>query len=89
MNTSTSSSGPNRSEGRSEDIDVEHLDDNQTSLEPTRANLLHEEQGLEDERLDNQGELVEEELEGLGGSGIPAVDDVRSDNQDDERNERR
>ena len=56
---------------------------------PTPANLLHEEQGAEDERLENQGELVGDDLQGRRGVGIPAVDDVRSDNIDEQTQERR
>ncbi|GAB2623017.1 hypothetical protein [Novilysobacter erysipheiresistens] len=55
----------------------------------TPANLLHEEQGAEDERLENQGELVEDDLQGHRGVGIPAVDDVRSDNHDEQTQQRR
>lgn len=56
---------------------------------PTPANLLHEEQGAEDERLENAGEPVEDDLQGHRGVGIPAVDDVRSDNHDEESQQRR
>jgi len=56
---------------------------------PTAANLLHEEQGAEDARLENQGEPVEDDLQGRRGSGIPAVDDVRSDNIDEQTQARR
>ena len=56
---------------------------------PTAANLLHEEQGAEDTRLENQGELVDDDLQGRRGSGIPAVDDVRSDNIDEQTQARR
>lgn len=62
--------------------------------EPTAEQLLR--QAREDaepgEVMDTPGEErneTREQLEGLGGSGIPAVDDVRSDVPDDELRENR
>ena len=49
----------------------------------------HAKQQLQDASLDDLGEATEDELRDRRGSGIPAVDDVRSDLADDERSERR
>ena len=44
---------------------------------------------LDDVGLDDLGMSVEDEIRGHRGSGVAPADDVRSDNDDDERNERR
>ena len=49
----------------------------------------HAKQKLQDASLDDLGEGTEDEMRDRRGSGMPAVDDVRSDRVDDERNERR
>ena len=46
-------------------------------------------QALDDIGLDDLGMSIEDEIRGPRGSGVAPVDDVRSDNDDDERNERR
>lgn len=56
---------------------------------PTRANLLHEEQAAEDARLEDHGESIGDDLQGHRGVGIPAADDVRSDNIDEQTQQRR
>jgi hypothetical protein len=47
------------------------------------------EQALDDAGLDDLGASVEDEIRGRRGSGVAPADDVRSDGNDDERNERR
>lgn len=62
--------------------------------EPTAERLLREarsegeEGGVIDPPAQERAE-TREQIEGLGGSGIPAVDDVRSDVPDDELRENR
>jgi hypothetical protein len=46
-------------------------------------------QALDDVGLDDLGMSIEDEIRGHRGSGVAPVDDVRSDNDDDERHERR
>ena len=46
-------------------------------------------QALDHVGLEDQGDVVEDQLRDRRGSGVPATDDMRSDEGDDERNERR
>ena len=46
-------------------------------------------QALDDVGLDDLGMSVEDEIRSHRGSGVAPADDVRSDNDDDERHERR
>ena len=46
-------------------------------------------QAFDDIGLDDLGMSIEDEIRGHRGTGVAPVDDVRSDNDDDERNERR
>ena len=48
-----------------------------------------DEQALDGAGLDDLGVSVEDEIRGRRGSGVAPADDVRSDGNDDERNERR
>ena len=55
-----------------------------------RAGQAPDEAEPDDLELDDDlGATVEDEIRGRRGSGIAPVDDVRSDGDDDERNERR
>ncbi|MGH8076798.1 MAG: hypothetical protein ACREPE_05665 [Lysobacter sp.] len=46
-------------------------------------------QALDEVDLADQGESAEDELRDRRGRGLPNTNDVRSDSNDDERNERR
>jgi hypothetical protein len=46
-------------------------------------------QALDDVGLEDLGMSIEDEIRGHRGSGVAPADDVRSDNYDDERHERR
>jgi hypothetical protein len=46
-------------------------------------------QALDDVGLDDLGMSIEDEIRGHRGSGVTPADDVRSDNNEDERHERR